>query len=124
MFKARKFNDPDNHERREKRMQERMKKRWTENFTYFLGGLTEEEQQFRDYYETDNEDNPEDEYLEELKDKQNLASTGQFDPKLYDFVDSALIDVVHENYDDTIEDKIFKYKYRQNSDKPSLFRMR
>ena len=74
MFKARKFNDPDNHERREKRMSERMKQRWTDNYTYFLGGLTEEEQQFRDYFETDLEVNPEDEYLEELKDKELLAS--------------------------------------------------
>ena len=43
-FKARKFSDPVNHKRREQRMQERMKKRWTDNYTYFLGALTEEEQ--------------------------------------------------------------------------------
>lgn len=42
-FSARVFTDPENHERREKRMIERMKERNVNNFTYFLGGLTEEE---------------------------------------------------------------------------------
>lgn len=42
-FQARKFIDHENHERREERMLERKRKRWTENFTYFFGGLTEEE---------------------------------------------------------------------------------
>ena len=43
-FNARKMSDPENHDRREKRMLEGKKKRWTENYTYFFGGLTEEEQ--------------------------------------------------------------------------------
>jgi hypothetical protein len=42
-FDARKFVDPENHDRREERMLERKRKRWTENYTYFFGGLTEEE---------------------------------------------------------------------------------
>ena len=49
-FKARKLNDPYNHERREKRMREMMKARWEDNYTYFFGDLTEEEQQYRDYF--------------------------------------------------------------------------
>jgi hypothetical protein len=43
-FHGRKFMDSENHERREKRMLERKRERWTENYTYFFGGLTEEEQ--------------------------------------------------------------------------------
>ena len=43
-YQARKFMDPENHERREQRMLDRKRHRWTENYTYFLGGLTEEEQ--------------------------------------------------------------------------------
>ena len=43
-FNARKLSDPDNFQRREKRMLDSKKKRWTENYTYFFGGLTEEEQ--------------------------------------------------------------------------------
>jgi hypothetical protein len=46
-------------------MLERKRERWTENYTYFLGGLTEEEQQYRDYYESDLEEDPEDDHLEE-----------------------------------------------------------
>jgi hypothetical protein len=56
---------PENHERREKRMLDRKRERWTENYTYFFGGLTEEEQMYRDYFETDIEQDPEDEHIEE-----------------------------------------------------------
>jgi len=31
-------------------MIDQKKKRWIENYTYFFGGLTEEEQQYRDYF--------------------------------------------------------------------------
>ena len=43
-FDARMMTDPYNHERREKRMLERKSERWNKNYTYFFGGLTEEEQ--------------------------------------------------------------------------------
>jgi hypothetical protein len=43
-FHSRKFIDPSNHQRRESRMLDRKRQRWTENYTYFFGGLTEEEQ--------------------------------------------------------------------------------
>lgn len=89
-----------------------------------MGGLTEEEQRYRDYFETDFEMDPDDEYLDELRDKERLADEGQFDPKLYDFIDTGLHDEVHEVYDDVVEDKIFKFKYRQNRDPTPLFRMR
>jgi len=38
------------------------------SFNYFFGGLSEEEQQYRDYFETDLENNPElaDEVLTQL----------------------------------------------------------
>jgi len=87
-FDARKFNDPENHERREKRMLESKRNRQVENFTYFFGGLTEEEQQYRDYFETDVEEDPEDDNMNERADKMDLASEGFFNPKLYDFVDT------------------------------------
>lgn len=61
-FDARKFSDPENHERREKRMLERKRKRQVENYTYFFGGMTEEEAQYRDYFETDIEKDVEDEF--------------------------------------------------------------
>lgn len=121
-FTARKLSsDPETHERREKRMADRRQKRTVDNFTYFFGNLTEEEQQYRDYFETDLEEDPEDEYVEQMRDAHRIAKSGEFDPKLYDFVETAMVTEVHENYEDLIEDKIFKFKYRQNADPPTLF---
>jgi len=42
-FNTRRFTDPANHERREKRMLEKSKERWDSNYTFFVGDLTEEE---------------------------------------------------------------------------------
>ena len=121
-FNARKLSsDPETHERREKRMADRRQKRSVDNFTYFFGNLTEEEQQYRDYFETDLEEDPEDEYVEQMRDAHRIAKSGEFDPKLYDFVETAMVTEVHENYEDLVEDKIFKFKYRQNADPPTLF---
>ena len=47
-------------------MLDRKKERWIENYTYFFGGLTEEEQQYRDYFQTDIENDPEDENWADL----------------------------------------------------------
>lgn len=123
-FSARKLSDPFNHERREKRMNERSKQRWVDNYAYFLGDLTEEEQKYRDYFETDLEVDPEDEFVEEQRDRVRLAEMGHLDPKLYDFVETSMYSEPHENFEDLIEDKIFKYKYRQNADPPHIFETR
>lgn len=123
-FNGRKFSDPDNHERREKRMTERKQKRWVENYTYFFGGLTEEEQQYRDYFETDLENDPEDDYIEGEIDKYEIASQPHFNPKRYDFLQDELHSGVIENIEDVVEDKIFKYKYRLNADGPELYGQR
>lgn len=72
-FVARKFSDPDNHDRREKRMMERKRQRWVENYSFFFGGLTEEEQQYRDYFQTDWEEDPDDEYLDALEEEGQMA---------------------------------------------------
>lgn len=117
-FDARKFSDPENHERREKRMLERKRKRQVENFTYFFGNMTEEEAQYRDYFETDCENDPEDEFLEDKLDRMNLAHSGMFDPKQYDFIDPSIESTTHENFEDIVEDKLFKYRYRQCADSP------
>ena len=46
-------------------MKDRIKNRQIDNYTYFLGNLTEEEQQYRDYFETDLEEDPDDEFYEQ-----------------------------------------------------------
>lgn len=59
---------------------------------------------------------PEDDYLDEKFDDLQIAQSGVFDPALYDFVDYTQVNEAHENYDDLVEQKIFKYKYRQFAD--------
>ena len=115
-FDARALTDPVNHERREKRMRARQNSRWNENYTYFFGNLTEEEQQYRDYFESELEADPEDDYVDEKLDEIAIARSGQLDPALYDFVDYTAEFDAHENFDDIVEQKIFKFKYRQNAD--------
>jgi hypothetical protein len=58
--------DPQNHTRREKRMLDRANKRWDNSYTVFSDDLTEEEQRYRDYFETDLQNYREDERLEEV----------------------------------------------------------
>jgi len=115
-FNARKLSDPDNHARREGRMLDSKKKRWTDNYTYFFGGLTEEEQQYKDYFETDIEGDFEDEALEEFYDRDHIANMPDANPKQYDFIETSLYTEVHEVFEDLVEDKIFQFKYRQNGD--------
>lgn len=47
-----------------------------------------------------------------------------FDPKLYDFIDPGVETTTHENYEDIISDKLFKYRYKQNADSPQKFEAR
>jgi hypothetical protein len=68
-FNARQMTNPPNHERREKRMLSRRNERWNQNYTFFQGNLTEEEQQYRDYFESDVEIDPEDDFVDGLLDE-------------------------------------------------------
>lgn len=123
-FDARALTDTLNHERRERRMLDRKRQRWVSNYTYFFGNLTEEEQQYRDYFESEIEGDPEDDWIDEKLDEIHLAATGQFDPALYDFVDYTQVHDSHENFDDIVEQKLFKFKYRQNATDMQTFQRR
>ena len=105
-------------------MTDRTRERTNDNFAFFFGNLTEEEQKYRDYFETDLENDPEDAFVDELRDETRIAQSGEFDPKLYDFLELNMLDEVHENFQDVIEDKIFKFKYRMNADAPAVFEAR
>lgn len=52
-----------------------------------------------------------------------MAALGVFNPKLYDFVDYTGTEP-HENFDDIVEQKLFKYKYRQNADEELTYASR
>lgn len=94
------------------------------NYTFFFGNLTEEEQQYRDYFETDLEVDPEDDWIDEKMDEMHIAEIGELDPALYDFVDYTQVHDAHEDYDDVVEQKLFKYKYRQNATDELTFERR
>jgi hypothetical protein len=48
-------------------MLEKANKRWDNSYTIFSDDLTEEEQRYRDYFETDLQSYREDERIEEVK---------------------------------------------------------
>jgi len=123
-FNARAMTDVDNHERRERRMLSKRNERWNQNYTYFFGNLTEEEQQYRDYFQTDMEMDPEDDVFEEQQDEAHLAALGTLNPKLYDFQDYTQGHDGHEDFSDVVEQKIFKFKYRQMADDAATFTRR
>ncbi len=120
-FESRMLVDPENHDRREKRMTERKNGRWLDNYTYFFGGLSEEEQMYRDYFETDLEEYPEDEDVDEKLDELNMADQGDFNFKHYDFLESTLENDATETIEDVVDKKIFKYKYRMANDSEGTY---
>jgi hypothetical protein len=115
-FHARQFIDSGNHDRREQRMLNRKRDRWTDNYTYFFGGLSEEELMYRDYYKTDLEQYPEDEKADQFLDQIDIASQGEFQFDKYDFIETSLYSESQESLVDIIDKKIFKFKYRMLND--------
>lgn len=79
---------------------------------------------YRDYFETDLEIDPEDDHVAEELDEQALAAEGQFQFRKYDFVETSLQDEPHEAYDDVVDSKIFKYKYRMCNDDEATYARR
>lgn len=51
-------------------------------------------------------------------------ATGDFNHKRFDFVEQGLLAESHESFVDTIEDKIFKFKYRKATDFGEVFEQR
>lgn len=57
-------------------------------------------------------------------DIEEIVRGGEFNVKKFDFVETSLITEPHENYDDIVEQKIFKYKYRQCNDNEETYKRR
>lgn len=108
--------DPVNHERRERRMLERKSQRENDNYTYYFGGLTEEEQMFRDYYETDLEEYPDSESISELKEEAFYRQSGDFDLRFIELVEPQVTFQDRLPVQDLIDKSLFKYKYRKIGD--------
>jgi hypothetical protein len=54
--------------------------------------------------------------MEREMDERSLAHTGEFNFKRFDFIETSLAEEPHETFEDIVEQKIFKFKYRQNND--------
>lgn len=105
-------------------MEERKSQRYLNSYNYFFGGLSEEEQQYRDYFETDLENNPEmpEEVYDQL-DEEKIANTGDFHHKKFDFQEDQIQYEALETVEDVIDKKIFKYKYKiANDDDRTYYR--
>jgi len=114
-FHSRRFLDRENHERREKRMKDRASERWESNYSFFYGGLTEEEQKYKDYFETDLENYPEDEGIEQKLDEKEILLSGDYDLKKYDFQESYARNP-EDDQTSFIAKKAFNFKYRMARD--------
>jgi hypothetical protein len=117
-FAGRALFDAENHGRRERRMLEKKSKREEENYTFYFNGLTQEEQMYRDYYESDLEEDmyPESTIATDLNDEKNLRKTGDFDTKHIQFLETSAINENREQIDDIVGKMLFNYKYRQLAD--------
>lgn len=104
-------------------MLERSKKRWDGAYTIFSGTLNEEQQRYRDYFETDLEQNREDEILEEFLDQQELLSDERYSLRHYDFQEAYTIGP-EDDQTSYVEKKAFKFKYRRALDKPEDYERR
>lgn len=122
-FQARKLIDPANHERREKRMMERNKARWENSMTFYYGELSEEEQKYRDYYETDLEKYPENEQFEEKLDEKEILSRKEYRLENFDFQE-MYTNNPEDDQTTFVERKIFQYKYRQALDSAEVYEAR
>ena len=115
-FVGRAMFDHENHERRERRMQERKNSRLKDNYTYYFGNLTETEQEYRDYYESDVEETNDYEFLNNLKDESYLRASNDFKLDNYELSEGSVINSSREAVDDLLGKSLFKYKYRKVGD--------
>lgn len=79
---------------------------------------------YRDYFLTDLEEDPEDDWVAESLDTFQMAASRDLDPARFDFIETSLYAEPHENFESLVDDKIFKFKYRQFADTPEVFEAR
>lgn len=111
-FNIRSLLDPANHERREKRMEEGALKRIHQSNTIYMNEHSEEELQYRDYYESD------DEALSYLDMNLYQAQRAVLSNPKYQLKNFVFLEQYSQNrtLDSTsyIDKKIFRFNYRQS----------
>ena len=110
-FHMRKILDPENHLKREKRMEERASLRIEKGNTVYLNGVTEEELRIRDYYESDEE------FINQMTKGINYDYTESLDSanlKMENIeFEEQEVDNNEPDAASYIERKLFRFKYRQ-----------
>lgn len=121
-FHARQFLDPANHSRREKRMLDRLHRRQVDSYTVFFGGLSEQEQQVKDYFETEEKENV-DEATKELLDEESVRSMPEYRTEKFDFQELYSRQPVEDA--SSIEDRlVFRFVNRRCMDTVSDYERR
>ena len=109
-FKLRHMYDPENHSRREARMIERAKQRLGDNITIYLDRFEDDDVKYEDYFETDNEI----EMAKELSNKAKSEAITHNSMKLENIrFQEQWTRSYHQDYQPLIQQKIFKFKYRE-----------
>jgi hypothetical protein len=111
-FEARMFLDQANHARREERMKLRARERWEGVYTFYHGDLTEEEQKYRDYFETDLEDQPENEALMDKLEFEEIMARPDYNLDRFDFQE-MYTNNPEEDRSSLVERMVFRFRYRQ-----------
>lgn len=122
-FHARKFLDMENHERREQRMLERSKQRQVDSYTLFYGGLSEEELQYQDYFETDVEELGENEAYDRIVDEEVVRSDLDYRYEKYDFT-AHYAETPSEDTKSVVQNILFKFRNRRQIDSPEDYERR
>ena len=71
---------------------------------------------YRDYFQTDIEDHPEDDVIDNFHDEVDISKSGEFRFDRYEFIETNMEFENHEQLSDIVDKKIFKFKYRLNND--------
>jgi len=82
--------------------------------------LTEEEQKYRDYFQTDLEVDPEDEAIESKMDESEIVSSEHYQLKNFDFQE-LYTRQPEEDTSSFLDKKAFKFKYRQAKDSAEVY---
>ena len=121
-FKLRHMIDPENHLRREKRMQERRNIR-ENNVTIYLDNADEDHVAYYDYFETDAEIEEDNNYNQINKIELDVLSEPSNQLNRFDFNEVYTFNV-EEDATGFVEKQIFKYKYRAARDSNEDYKRR
>lgn len=122
-FHSREYLDMANHERRERRMRARRGERVRDSYTVYFGGMSEEEAQYRDYFETDLEANPDNEFEANYYTEQKVTDQEYMRLENWDF-QQVYTHNPEQSSRSTLDRRLFEFKYRRANDSAENYNRR